>query len=68
LDIKPQEDIIRHVLSTFALITEAPFEWRRQLILEYKLAFFLSGNGVNITASSHGFPKLAHPLLLQIVC
>jgi hypothetical protein len=27
------------VLSTFALITEAPFEWRRQLILEYKLAF-----------------------------
>jgi hypothetical protein len=23
----------------FALITEAPFEWRRQLILEYKLAF-----------------------------
>jgi hypothetical protein len=31
--------IIRHVLSTFALITEAPFEWRRQLILEYKLAF-----------------------------
>jgi hypothetical protein len=26
------------VLSTFALITEA-FEWRRQLILEYKLAF-----------------------------
>jgi hypothetical protein len=54
LDIKPQEDIVRQVLPPFALITAAPFEWRRQLILNISW-FSFSGNGVSITASSHGF-------------